>query len=104
MGQFAAEKRTTPAANTFPKEAIWGVSLVMAVLSLSDLPLVLELNLQLFNYLGQPLSRKGVCGLQGKPAGLLQLSFQYRAPDTYHLGAPSYPEFSKMFTDILTIR
>jgi hypothetical protein len=33
---------------------------------LGDLPLVLELKLQLFNYLGQPLSRKGVCGLQGE--------------------------------------
>ena len=34
---------------------------------LGDLPLVLESKLQLFNYLRQPLSRKGVCGLQGEP-------------------------------------
>jgi hypothetical protein len=71
---------------------------------LGDLPLVLELKLQLFNYLGQPLSCKGVGGLQGEPAGLLQLSFQYHAPHACHLGAPIYPEFSKMCTDTLTIR
>lgn len=71
---------------------------------LGDLPLVLELKLQLFNYLGQPLSCKGVCGLLGEPAGLLQLSFQYHAPHAFHLGAPVCPEFSKMCTDTLTIR
>lgn len=71
---------------------------------LGDLPLVLELKLQLFNYLRQPLSRKGVCGLQGEPAGLLQLSFQYHAPHACHRGAPIYPESSKMCIDTLTIR
>jgi hypothetical protein len=71
---------------------------------LGDLPLVLELKLQLFNYLGQPLSCKGVCGLQGEPVGLLQLSFQYHAPHACHLGSPIYPEFSKMCTERLTIR
>jgi hypothetical protein len=71
---------------------------------LGDLPLVLELKLELFNYLGQPLSRKGVCGLQGEPASLLQLSFQYPAPHACHLGAPNCPKFSKMFTGPLTIR
>jgi hypothetical protein len=71
---------------------------------LGDLPLVLELKLQLFNYLGQPLDCKGVCGLQGEPAGLLQLSFQYYAPHACHLGAPICPEFSKMCIDTLTIR
>jgi hypothetical protein len=73
------------------------------LVGLGDLPLVLELKLQLFNYLGQPLSRKGVCGLQGEPAGLLQLSFQYHAPHACHHGAPIYPESSKMFIDTLTI-
>lgn len=77
---------------------------LLSVGGLGDLPLVLELKLQLFNYLGQPLSRKRVCGLQGEPAGLLQLSFQYHAPDACHPVAPIYPEFSKMFTDTLTIR
>jgi hypothetical protein len=71
---------------------------------LGDLPMVLELKLQFFNYLGQRLSRKGVCGLQGEPAGLLQLSFQCYAPHACHLGAPIYREFSKMCTDTLTIR
>ena len=71
---------------------------------LGDLPLILELKLQLFNYLGQPLYCKGVCGLQGEPAGLLQLSFQYYAPHACHLGAPICPEFSKMCIDTLTIR
>jgi hypothetical protein len=68
------------------------------------LPLVLQLKLQLFNYLGQPLSCEGVCGLEGEPAGLLQLSFQYHAPHACHLSAPIYPEFFKMCTDTLTIR
>jgi hypothetical protein len=71
---------------------------------LGDLPLILELKLQLFNYLGQPLYCKGVCGLQREPAGLLQLSFQYYAPHACHLGAPLCPEFSKMCIDTLTIR
>lgn len=71
---------------------------------LGDLPLVLEQKLQLFNYLGQPLSCKGVCGLQGEPAGLLQLSFQFHAPHACHLGAPIQAGFFKMCTDTLTIR
>jgi hypothetical protein len=84
--------------------AFWSAVDQDPLAELGDLPLVLELKLQLFNYLGQPLSRRGVCGLQGELASLLQLSFQYYAPHACHLGAPIYPEFSKMCTDTLTIR
>ena len=53
---------------------------------LGDFPLILELKLQFLNYLRQPLSRKGVCGLHGEPPGLLQLPFQFMTDHARHLG------------------
>jgi len=66
-------------------------------------PLILEQKLQFFNCLSQPLSRNSVRRLQCKPAGVLELSFQYRASHACHLGAPLYPEFVKISTDRLTL-
>jgi hypothetical protein len=62
--------------------------------------LVLELELQLFNYLGQPLSR------QGANASLRACS-SFRSNTTRLMRVISVlllPGFSKMFTDALMIR
>jgi hypothetical protein len=41
-----------------------------------DLSVALELNFQLFNHLGQSLSRERIGGLQREPTGLLQFPLQ----------------------------
>jgi hypothetical protein len=55
----------------------------------SDLSIVPELKFQLFDHLGQPLSREGIGGFQSKPAGLLQLPFQCLTVHPRHLIAPA---------------
>jgi hypothetical protein len=104
LGQNAVPDQTTVRPRRLAAFFSFHFAVELPLARLGDLPLVLELKLQLFNDLGQPLSCQGVCGLQGELADLLQLSFQYCAPHAYHLGAPVYPEFSKMCTDTLTIR
>jgi hypothetical protein len=58
---------------------------------LGDLSLVPELKFQLFDQLGQTLSREGIRGLHGEPAGLLQFRLQSRALKACHIRAPLRP-------------
>jgi hypothetical protein len=54
-----------------------------------DLSLVSKLKFQLFDHLGQPLSREWISGFQGEPAGLLQFPFQCSTVHPRHLKAPA---------------
>jgi hypothetical protein len=73
---------------------------------LGDLAAILELKLQIFDQLGQPLAGEGVAGFQGEPAGLRQSSVELFTVLTGHFSAPARLDGGtcKMFTDNFTRR
>jgi len=62
---------------------------ITAWLGLRDLAVILKLNFQIFNQLGQPFARKGVAGLQGQSASLRQLPVELFAISAVHVCAPA---------------
>jgi hypothetical protein len=73
---------------------------------LGDPALILELKLQLFDQLRQPLAREGVGRLQGQPARLRQLPIEFCVVPAVHIDAPAPADggTSKMFTNSFTRR